>query len=157
VPSSANQAQAHKGSSFQFGWWGYVSKDLRAVLGQPVSSPLPVTYCGGGDLAACRSALLSALSQAAAQPASQVYPADPVCSAGDQWCADAIEQSPLGGITDPLIAWQNRPTYQQVISFPAHRGDAIANLASGRTATASSTRFRTGEAAVRRRWCRPPR
>jgi acyl-homoserine lactone acylase PvdQ len=157
VPSSANQAQAHKGSSFQFGWWGYVSKDLRAVLGQPVSSPLPVTYCGGGDLAACRSALLSALSQAAAQPASQVYPADPVCSAGDQWCADAIEQSPLGGITDPLIAWQNRPTYQQVISFPAHRGDTIANVAPGRTATASSTRFRTGEAAVRRRWCRPPR
>src|SRR5262249_10147522 len=100
APSSTNQAQAHKGSSFQFGWWGYVSKDLRAVLGQPVAAPLPVTYCGGGDLTACRQALLSSLGQAVAQPASQVYPADSVCSAGDQWCADAIEQSPLGGITD---------------------------------------------------------
>jgi acyl-homoserine lactone acylase PvdQ len=143
-PSSTSQAQSHKGSSFQFGWWGYVSKDLRSVLGQPVTAPLPVTYCGGGDLAACRQALLGALSQAAAQPASQVYPADSVCSAGDQWCADAIEQSPLGGITDPLISWQNRPTYQQVVSFPAHRGQNIANLAAGATATASSTQLFTG-------------
>jgi acyl-homoserine lactone acylase PvdQ len=143
LTSSSNQAQAHKGSSFQFGWWGYVSKDLRAVLGRPVTSPLPVTYCGGGNLGACRQALLSALGQAAAQSASQVYPGDSVCSAGDQWCADSIEQSPLGGITDPLIAWQNRPTYQQVISFPAHRGDSIANLALGRPATASSTQFLT--------------
>src|SRR5262249_41630439 len=115
LPASANQAQGHKGSSFQFGWWGYVSKDLRSVLGASVSGPLPVKYCGGGDLAACRSALLSALSTASAQTASQVYPGDPACSAGDQWCADSIQQSPLGGITDPLIAWQNRPTYQQVV------------------------------------------
>jgi acyl-homoserine lactone acylase PvdQ len=143
LPTSSNQAQAHKGSSFQFGWWGYVSKDIRSVLGGSVSNPLPVKYCGGGDLATCRQALLSSLSTATAQTASQVYPGDSVCSAGDQWCADAIEQSPLGGITDPLIAWQNRPTYQQVISFPAHRGDTIANLALGKTATASSTQFLT--------------
>ncbi|WP_433254824.1 discoidin domain-containing protein [Streptosporangium sp. CA-135522] len=36
------------------------------------------------------------------------------------------------------FSWQNRPTYQQVVSFPAHRGDAVANLASGRKASASS-------------------
>ena len=47
---STNQAQSHKGSSFQFGWWGYVDKDLRSVLGQPVQDGLPVRYCGGGDL-----------------------------------------------------------------------------------------------------------
>ncbi|HKT05893.1 MAG TPA: penicillin acylase family protein [Rugosimonospora sp.] len=144
LPGSTNQTQPHKGSSFQFGWWGYVSKDLRSVLGQSVTSPLPVTYCGGGVLATCRSALLSALSSAAAESASTVYPGDTVCSAGDQWCADAIEQSPLGGVTDPLIAWQNRPTYQQVVSFPAHRGDNITNLALGGTATASSTQSLTG-------------
>ncbi len=149
IPSSANEAQAHKGSSFQYGWWGYVSKDLRAVLGQPVSGPLPVRYCGGGSLSACRQALLGALSQAAAEPAGQVYPADTVCSAGDQWCADAIEQSPLGGITDGLVAWQNRPTFQQVVSFPAHRGDAIANLALGRSATASSTQTLTSYTAAK--------
>jgi acyl-homoserine lactone acylase PvdQ len=141
--SSLNQSQSHKGSSFQYGWWGYVSKDLRGVLGQPVSAPLAASYCGSGSLAACRSMLLATLTQAAATPATTVYPADSFCSAGDQWCADAIAQSPLGGINDDLISWQNRPTYQQVVQFPAHRGDAIANLAYGRSASASSTQFLT--------------
>jgi acyl-homoserine lactone acylase PvdQ len=121
VPSSANEAQAHKGSAFQYGWWGYVDKDVRTVLGDPVSGGFGRTYCGGGSLVACRQMLLDTLRTAADQPAGQVYPADDVCAAGDQWCADAIVQSPLGGITCPPIAWQNRPTYQQVVSFPAHR------------------------------------
>jgi hypothetical protein len=140
---STNQSQSHKGSSFQYGWWGYVSKDLRSVLGQPVSDPLAATYCGGGALSGCRSMLLSTLSTAAAEPASQIYPADSTCSAGDQWCADTIVQSPLGGIDDAPISWQNRPTYQQVVQFPAHRGDNIANLAYGHSASASSTQLLT--------------
>jgi len=117
--ASSNQAQPHKGSSFQFGWWGYVSKDLRAVLGQSVQDPIPVTYCGAGSLSACRSALLSSLSAAGAEPASTVYPGDSTCSAGDQWCADSIIQDPVGGITDPPTTWQNRPTFQQVVEYPS--------------------------------------
>jgi len=136
-------SQPHKGSSFQFGWWGYVHKDLRSVLGQPVGSPLPQTFCGAGSLASCRTMLLSTLSQAAAAPFTSVYPGDGNCAAGDQWCADSIIQSPLGGITHPPISWQNRPTYQQAVQFPARRGDNIANLAHGKTATASSTQFLT--------------
>jgi acyl-homoserine lactone acylase PvdQ len=111
--------QPHKGSSFQFGWWGYVSKDLRSVLGQSVSGPIPVQYCGGGSLSACRTALLTSLTQAAAESASTVYPADAYCSAGNQWCADSIIQDPLGGITDPGISWQDRPTFQQVVEYPS--------------------------------------
>jgi acyl-homoserine lactone acylase PvdQ len=141
LPGSAAQGQAHKGSAFQFGWWGYVEKDLRAVLGDPVPGPLPQRYCGGGDLAGCREVLLSTLAQAAARPATEVYPADAVCAAGDQWCADSIRQSPLGGITHPLVAWQNRPTFQQVVSFPAHRGDDVTNWALGRPVKASSTQL----------------
>jgi hypothetical protein len=140
---SLNESQSHKGSSFQYGWWGYVSKDLRAVLGQPVSGPLARTYCGDGSLAACRSALLSTLAAAAGTPAAVTYPGDETCAAGDQWCADTVVHSALGGITAPAISWQNRPTYQQVVSFPAHRGEPIANLATGRTASASSTQFLT--------------
>lgn len=120
-PVDANQSVTHKGSSFQYGWWSYVDKDLRAVLGESVSSPLAQTYCGGGSLSACRQVLLTSLSQAAAESASTVYPGDSYCSAGNQWCADSIIQDPLGGITDPSITWQNRPTYQQVVQFPAHR------------------------------------
>jgi acyl-homoserine lactone acylase PvdQ len=120
-PSGASQSITHKGSSFQFGWWSYVDKDLRAVLGKPVSGGLAEKFCGGGDLAQCRQALLTSLQQAAAQTASTVYPGDSDCSAGDQWCADSIIQHPLGGVTDDKSTWQNRPTYQQVVQFPAHR------------------------------------
>ncbi|MEE6256896.1 penicillin acylase family protein [Plantactinospora sonchi] len=121
LPGSAASAQTHKGSSFQHGWWGYVDADLRAVLGDPVAGGSGRTYCGNGDLAACRQMLLETLRTAADQPAAQVYPGDEHCAAGDQWCADAIVQSPLGGVRHRLIAWQNRPTYQQVVSFPSGR------------------------------------
>jgi broad specificity phosphatase PhoE len=32
-----------------------------------------------------------------------------------------------GGIRHPLISWQNRPTYQQAVSFPADRGDDVSD------------------------------
>ncbi|MFE6681632.1 penicillin acylase family protein [Streptomyces sp. NPDC057729] len=112
---------AHSGSAFQYGWWGFVDKDLRRVLGQPVKGPLAKAFCGNGDLAGCRDALLSSLKQAAAEPAAEVYPGDDNCKAGEQWCSDSIVHRPLGGIAQKSVHWQNRPTYQQVVEFPAHR------------------------------------
>jgi hypothetical protein len=136
--ASANNSQPHKGSSFQYGWWSYVDKDLRTVLGDSVQGGLSKTFCGSGDLAQCRQALLTSLQQAVGETTAQVYPGDADCSAGDQWCADSIIQRPLGGITDDKISWQNRPTYQQVVQYPAHRGDNVANLALGASVTATS-------------------
>ncbi|MER5887585.1 penicillin acylase family protein [Streptomyces sp. NPDC001941] len=111
----------HSGSAFQYGWWGFADKDLRQVLGRPVQGPLAKAYCGGGDLSACRDALLAALKTAVAEPAAEVYPADGSCAAGDQWCSGSIQHRALGGITQQAVNWQNRPTYQQVVEFPAHR------------------------------------
>ncbi|BCL12826.1 penicillin acylase family protein [Micromonospora sagamiensis] len=141
LPGSASTTQTHKGSAFQYGWWGWVDKDLRAVLGDPVAGGLGRTHCGDGSLTGCRQILLDTLGAAAATPATQTYPGDSTCAAGDQWCADAIVQSPLGGITHAPIAWQNRPTYQQVVSFPAKRGDDLTNLAAQRPVTASSSQL----------------
>ncbi|MFE7316233.1 penicillin acylase family protein [Streptomyces sp. NPDC057555] len=112
---------AHAGSAFQYGWWSYVDKDLRAVLGDRVQGPLAARYCGGGDLSACRDTLLATLRQADSRTAEQVYPGDDNCKAGDQWCADAIVHRAVGGLTHDKMTWQNRPTYQQVVEFPAHR------------------------------------
>lgn len=112
---------SHAGSAFQYGWWGYADKDLRSVLGEPVKGKLGATYCGSGDLSACRDVLLATLAEAAAKPATEVYPGDDTCKAGDQWCADSIGHRAVGGITHRNIQWQNRPTYQQVVEFPAHR------------------------------------
>ncbi|CAL9396392.1 penicillin acylase family protein [Streptomyces sp. enrichment culture] len=112
---------AHAGSAFQYGWWSYVDKDIRAVLGEPVRGPLARAYCGGGSLTACRDVLLTTLKEAAGRTAAQVYPGDDSCAAGDQWCADAIVHRTLGGIRHDRIGWQNRPTYQQVVEFTSHR------------------------------------
>ncbi|MFF2995530.1 penicillin acylase family protein [Streptomyces sp. NPDC057950] len=121
-PSAAHgPTGAHAGSSFQYGWWSYVDKDIRAVLGQPVQGALARKYCGGGSLSACRDILISTLKTAAGLTAAQVYPGDDQCSAGDQWCADSIVQRALGGIKHGRITWQNRPTYQQVVEYTSHR------------------------------------
>ncbi|AXB48882.1 penicillin acylase [Amycolatopsis albispora] len=130
--------QGHQGSAYQAGWWGYVHKDLRAILGDQVAGPLGAEYCGGGDVAKCRTILLDTVKQAAAQPISEVYPGDGDCAAGDQWCADSLIHRPLGGITHDKISTQNRPTYQQVVEFAARRGADVSNTALGAKATATS-------------------
>ncbi|MFF5537616.1 penicillin acylase family protein [Streptomyces cinerochromogenes] len=112
---------SHAGSSFQYGWWSYVDKDVRAVLGEPVQGGLARKYCGGGSLTACRDILVGTLKDAAGRTAAQVYPGDDQCAAGDQWCADSIVQRTLGGIKHGKISWQNRPTFQQVVEFTSHR------------------------------------
>ncbi|MGW7253359.1 penicillin acylase family protein [Streptomyces sp. NPDC054834] len=112
---------SHAGSSFQYGWWSYVDKDIRAVLGESVQGGLAQKYCGGGSLSSCRDILISTLKTAAGMTAAQVYPGDDQCSAGDQWCADSIAQRALGGIKHGKISWQNRPTFQQVVEYTSHR------------------------------------
>jgi hypothetical protein len=76
-------------------------------------------YCGRGSRARCRGALLASLGEAIKVAPADVYGGDAVCAkagrADDQDCYDAIFFRPLGGITQPLIPWQNRPTFQQVV------------------------------------------
>lgn len=122
VDETPNGDGEHKGSSYQYGWWSYVDKDLRTVLGEDVEGGLGGAYCGGGDADACAQVLADTLAEAAAQPADEVYPGGGGCDAGDQVCADAIVQQPLGGINMWPIAWQNRPTYQMVMQFESGRG-----------------------------------
>jgi acyl-homoserine lactone acylase PvdQ len=122
----------HLGSAYQDGWYGFVSKDLRRVLGQPVADGFSRTYCGNGSLSACRTALLQSLSDALAESPSHLYDEDQstpatdridTCPAGnsDQWCWDSVRFRPIGGITVPTIHWINRPTFQQAVEIPSHR------------------------------------
>ena len=60
------------GSSYDDGWYGYVRKDLRSLLGEHVRAPYSRRYCGNGDLAACRESLWAVIqSSADALAASQ--------------------------------------------------------------------------------------
>jgi hypothetical protein len=112
----------HVGSAWQDGWYSFVQKDLRTLLGRRVRGRWSRTYCGRGSRARCRRVLKRSLKQAVAVDPAELY-ADQICAddgrQGDQACFDAIWHRPLGGITQPLIPWQNRPTFQQVVEIPS--------------------------------------
>jgi acyl-homoserine lactone acylase PvdQ len=108
---------ARGGSAYLGGWYSYVEKDLRTVLGRPVTGRYAIAYCGKGALPACAAALWQALDEAAAalEAAQGTTPS--------AWRADAsaerIRFTP--GIMQDSMRWTNRPTFQQVISFRTHR------------------------------------
>jgi acyl-homoserine lactone acylase PvdQ len=106
-----------QGSSFDDGWYGYVDKDLRALLGRPVSGRFYRQYCGAGVLSSCQASLWSALDAAGNALASTQGP-DPT-----QWRSDASAERIhfSGGLLSATMRWTNRPTFQQVISFATHR------------------------------------
>jgi acyl-homoserine lactone acylase PvdQ len=101
-------------------WYGYVSKELRRVLGRPVTAPFSRGYCG--DLATCRSALRASFAAAVAREAGQQGTADP-----SRWTyaksQDNIRPTTAGVVGTRQIDWQNRPTFQQVVAFTASRAD----------------------------------
>jgi hypothetical protein len=104
--------------SFDPGWFGYVSKDLRSELGMKVRGPYSRRYCGNGSLKACRTALWAAL-QAAATTLSKTQGANPA-----KWSSSATAER-IHFIPDLIpftMRWTNRSTFQQVIEFTGHAG-----------------------------------
>ncbi|HXD28307.1 MAG TPA: penicillin acylase family protein, partial [Arthrobacter sp.] len=120
APVHGTPSTMHQGSAFDVGFYGIVQKDLRSVLHQHETDRLNRVYCGTGSLARCRAALESSLAAAVAETPAQVYPAAGPCQAGDQECHDAIQFRAIGAITQPLIPWINRPTFQQADEIQGH-------------------------------------
>jgi len=105
------------GSSYGEGWYGYVYKDLRSLLGEPVRGAYSRRYCGNGDLAACRASLWAVIqSSADALAASQGT--DP-----NAWRSDATEEriTFTPGVLTDTMRWANRPTMHQLMEFSGHR------------------------------------
>jgi acyl-homoserine lactone acylase PvdQ len=122
--NTPNNHGDHLGSAYQDGWYGFASKDLRTTLRRRVGGRYARAFCGAGNRSPCRRALAESLRAALRVNRATLYQ-DDVCRdqgrQGSQWCFDAIRFRPLGGITQPLIHWQNRPTYQQAIEIQGHR------------------------------------
>ncbi len=100
------------------GWFSYLSKDLRTLMGERVRGPFANRYCGNGDLNVCRAALWAAL-EAAGVELEAAQGSDPAA-----WRADAnAERIPfLPGLLTYTLRYANRPTgIQQVIEFSGHR------------------------------------
>jgi hypothetical protein len=102
------------------GFYGHLNKDLRTILRGHVRGRYSRVYCGRGSLHRCRSSLAASLSAALREPASTTYPKDSDCAAGDGACFDEIRFRPLGAVTQPLMPWINRPTFQQAVEIRGH-------------------------------------
>jgi acyl-homoserine lactone acylase PvdQ len=120
LDNAPNNHGAHLGSAYQDGWYGYVQKDLRKLLGENVKGPLSRVYCGSGNLGACRLLLAASLLDAVNVTKEQLY-TDSGCTAGDQPCFDAVRFRAIGAVTVPSIPWINRPTFQQAVEVQGHR------------------------------------
>ena len=106
-----------QGSAYISGWYGYLEKDLRTLLGRPVRAPYSRRYCGAGVLQSCRDSLWAAIDEAAASLEASQGPAPPT------WRSDATAERIrfVSGVLPDTMRWTNRPTFQQVMSFSGHR------------------------------------
>ncbi len=123
LANTPNNHGDHLGSAWQDGWHGYALADLRRLLRTGDRRGWSRVYCGGGSRTRCARALETSLRAALDVPAKTLYGGDAACQAagrdGDQACYDTIMFRPIGGVTQPLIPWQNRPTFQQTVEVGA--------------------------------------
>jgi acyl-homoserine lactone acylase PvdQ len=103
--------------SWDPGWFGYVSKDLRTELGMKVRGRYSRRYCGNGSLKRCRASLWAAV-QAAADALARTQGPNPNAWSSSA-TAERISFAP-GLIPTFTMRWANRSTFQQVIQFVGH-------------------------------------
>ncbi|GAC1322700.1 MAG: penicillin acylase family protein [Thermoleophilaceae bacterium] len=133
TPNSQGQ---NLGSAYDdAGWEGYLVKLFTQLRGGHPGAPFPPAVlahiCGAGGQADCHSAVDRALRETfdalvAANGGSTSVggwtQSTATKSAGKTMPAyDAIHFTTVGLVDTPAIDWQNRPTFQQVITFPRHR------------------------------------
>jgi len=104
---------------FYDGWWGYVSKDLRDLFGPRPRAPYSRVYCGNGSKTRCRQALRRSLEQALKVTPRALYGGgDGDCAANPQpSCFDQNRPVVTAGVSLPPFPFQNRPTFQQVVTL----------------------------------------
>ena len=142
-----NDLPRAQGSAYDGGWEGYLQRALRQAAKPSIPNGYSQIYCGGdgnggnGTLASCQAALRTAL-QSTIDHLTAVYgTSDPTgwtcarandtggrspgtaqsdgsrCNPG----LDDIQFSAVGVGTVPSMPWVNRPTFQQVVQYPAQR------------------------------------
>ena len=90
LDNEPNNHGAHLGSACQDGWYGYVNKDLRQLLGENVKGPLSRPLLRQRQPRRLpRARCCDSLEAALAVPKEQLYQ-DSGCTAGDETCFDAV-------------------------------------------------------------------
>ncbi|MFN2465026.1 MAG: penicillin acylase family protein, partial [Candidatus Dormibacteria bacterium] len=123
----------HLGSAYDGGWDGYLQKLIQQLHHKAVpmrfSEASTAQMCTGG-LTTCEASIANALA-AAADQLKDVNTSDDVSTWTMTTASQATQQSlpdydsiryrAIGIVGQPMQDWQNRPTQQQVVMFPAHR------------------------------------
>ena len=138
---SFDQPPGPGGSSYFDGWYSYVEKDLRTLLGRRVRGRYSRRYCGGGSLRRgrgfakrrrsarrrCRAILVRTLKQAA--PRAEARYRAPLeslrvpatCEETTPPSCDQITFTATGALATPPIPWQDRGTFQQAVEVRGNR------------------------------------
>jgi acyl-homoserine lactone acylase PvdQ len=103
--------------SFDDGWWSYVDKDLRDLFGE-TKAPWSRVYCGEGSAKQCKAVLEKSLKEALKTTPAQLYGGgNGDCAATPTpACFDANRPTETAGVTLGAFPYQNRPTFQQVVT-----------------------------------------
>jgi acyl-homoserine lactone acylase PvdQ len=174
--NSLNDIPRAQGSAYDGGWEGYLQRSLQQAVNPSLANGYSQVYCGGdgsggnGSLASCQAALKSALDSAITQLTSLYGSSDPntwTCSRSNETGGrapgsgqadntkcnpnlDDIQYNEVGVGGVPSMPWVNRPTFQQVVEFPAgrapgnpgescHEGDGGGQVGDSQSGTASFT------------------
>ena len=89
----------------------------QAARGAGIKGAYSRLYCGHGSLRACRAQLVKSLRKALSVSPKQVY-GNGMCSSNPQpSCYDQNQSVGASAITIPPFPFQNRPTFQQVVTL----------------------------------------
>jgi hypothetical protein len=128
-------APGNLGSAYDGGWQGNVEKLLDQIAGIPVAQPFPASVlahvCGPDGMSDCTQAIEAALDATWAamvkangnqtDPASWTADTTSVAQGKSIPSLDEIQYTTVGVVGQPAQPWQNRPTFQQVATFPTNR------------------------------------
>jgi acyl-homoserine lactone acylase PvdQ len=100
------------------GWYQYMDRDLRRLMGLRVRDPFRNRYCGRGNLRRCRDSLWRAIEAAGDEMASEQGP-NP-----EAWRSDATKERITfrSGLLGTTMRYANRASgIHQILEFSGHR------------------------------------
>lgn len=114
---AVTEGERPRAPGFADGWWGYVDRDLSAVLDGRTDRAMGREFCGDGDRRACRELLRDTLTEALAVTPAQLYGQGACADDPQPACFDRNRYRITAAIGTPSsFPFQNRPTFQQVVS-----------------------------------------
>jgi hypothetical protein len=108
-----------KAPNYDDGWYSYVAKDLRDLVGPKPRGAWSRVYCGGGSKKKCAAVLQRTLAAAMKVTPQELYGGgNGKCASNPQpSCYDQNRPAVTSGVELGAFPFQNRPTFQQVVTL----------------------------------------